>query len=72
MFYNTKVGPLFDTQSIFSEKNMFYNIFLDIRQKREEQTNGFATNSDRKGMSKPEKRQDGSQRALYLIIYISL
>lgn len=32
MFYNTKVVPLFDIASVFMQKNMFYNTFLDIHQ----------------------------------------
>ncbi len=32
MFYSTKIEPLLETASGFSEKNMFYNIFLDMGQ----------------------------------------
>ena len=32
-FYNTKIIPLFRTNSNIRQKSMFYNIFLDLNQK---------------------------------------
>ena len=33
MFYNTKITPLFRTNSNIWQKSMFYNMFLDLNQK---------------------------------------
>ena len=33
MFYSTKIGPFYEITSITEDKNMLYNIFLDLHQK---------------------------------------
>ena len=51
MFYNTKIIPLFRTNSNIWQKSMFYNIFLDLYQKYEDQTRREVEKMAEKGKS---------------------
>lgn len=51
MFYNTKIIPLFRTNSNIWQKSMFYNIFLDLYQKQEDQTRREVEKMAEKGKS---------------------